>query len=268
MITDLLSLFSAEERQDKNDKRRRIEAEHRKGGTHLQNGHDYVPVRPLSTPSRPDTPSSAGTSGYNTPIPPHSLPSTSSLSAGPSSLPARPAWVSDDTPAIVPKSEAELAAMVGSNSSIVANRVALRMANLSASEMIKAELASGAPSAGEAVTAVKKNSSAAELLKKEMMGGGDEDDLMGAVDAKLEATITEVVDDKMAGGEEEDGPRGIKRKADEAVEEVVVPEDDDEEDDAVSAFLTSALVAPVGVPAQQPLKLMGNNVVEQEDTVK
>lgn len=128
---DLHLNFIAEERQDRGDKRRKIEAENRQNGTHLQNSHDYVPVRPV-------------------------IASTSTLPVltGAASLPARPTWnsmgmeVKKETKPVVKKEEvAKLVA--GGNSSIVANRKAIRMANLNAAEMLKAELAGGMDSEEE-----------------------------------------------------------------------------------------------------------------------
>lgn len=260
-MASLTSLsISAEERQDRTDKRRRIDAENRQGGTHMQNGHDYVPVKP--TPARPALPPAS-----------YALPNDSTLPPGPSSLPARPAWV------VPPVEEAkpDIAAMVGSNSSIVANRKAIRMANLSAAEMIKAELAGGAVADS---TAVKRNLSAAELLKKELAGESVEEDTTMAEPEKIVEIVEEAMEavpepavaavevDETMGIDGE--PRGHKRKADE-VEEEKVEEDEDEDEEAVDAFLAASLLPAVVVPGIQvpaPLKLMGNNVVEQEDTVQ
>lgn len=232
----------------------------------MQNGHDYVPVK--ATPARPALPPAS-----------YALPSESTLPPGPSSLPARPAWV---VPPVVEEPKPDIAAMVGSNSSIVANRKAIRMANLSAAEMIKAELAGGAAADS---TAVKKNLSAAELLKKELAGESVEEDTTMAEPEKIveiveeamnavpepaveEAAVAAVEVDETMGVDGE--PRGHKRKADE-VEEEKVEEDEDEDEEAVDAFLAASLLPPVVVPGIQvpaPLKLMGNNVVEQEDTVQ
>lgn len=221
---------TAEERQDRNEKRRKIDQQHRanaeqrKGGTHVQNGHDYVPVKP------------------------NPLPSTG--------LPPKPAATPVD-----------VAAMVGSNASIVANRKAIRMANLSAAEMIKAELAGGGAD-GE------KNLSAAEKLKRELKGESGE------------ASVEEVVEEEpVVAKEKEDEtmpdatpaettPRGTKRKAGEAVSAPASDTEDtteveETEDSEVDSFLSKAIVAPAEKSSKlPPLKMMGNNVVEQDDTVK
>lgn len=225
------SLFTAEERQDRNEKRRKIDQQHRanaelrKGGTHVQNGHDYVPVKPTPLPS--------------------------------SGLPPKP------QPA-----PADVAAMVGSNASIVANRKAIRMANLSAAEMIKAELAGGGAD-GE------KNLSAAEKLKRELKGesGASIEEIVE--EEKKEEPAAAAEDSNMAdAAPAETTPRGIKRKAGEAVS---APASDTEEtteleeteDSEVDSFLSKAIVAPAEKSSKlPPLKMMGNNVVEQDDTVK
>lgn len=198
--------------------------------------------------------------------------------------------------------------MVGSNASIVQNRKAIRMANLSAAEMIKAELSNvSAGGAGDDdQAAVKKNLSAAELLKKELAGEGGEEEAVGddvkmvdegtaaALDDEMEVAVavdtvtgdaagiaavpgvvTETIEaPRVDAAMEETSPRGLKRK----VEEVEEPaadgakaeddeDDDDEDDDAVDAFLAASLLAPTTAQKPAPLKLMGNNVAEQEDTV-
>jgi 5'-3' exoribonuclease 2 len=251
----------AEERQDKGDKRRRIEAEHRTGGTHLQNGHDYVSVQKLPVPH------SAG------PILPHVLPASSSLAAGPSSLPARPSWVATPEDPVI-KLE-QIASMVGgSNSSIVANRVAIRMANLNAAQMLKAELDGSSMIATPVVvdkTAVASNMSAAERLRLEMMGG-----------VESSSEVTEVEDVVKVEDVVELSPAGVKRKAEEdLVKEVVegvdvevaieADEEDDEEDESEEDAPVGAIlpvVLPGGHAGTPQLVLMGNNVAEQEDIVK
>lgn len=247
---------TAEERQDRTDKRRRIDAENRVGGTHIQNGHDYVPVRPQA-PARPDIA-----------LVPAAPAGSSSLPAV-SGLPQRPAWVvppaeaADSNAMDVEAKEKQLAAMVGSNSSIVANRKAIRMANLSAADILKAELASG-DIEPEDSAAVKKNADAAAKLKAELLGGGgdDPDTPMGDVAA---------VEQALPVASESEAPRGIKRKADGVVDDEADAEPDDDEDESVDAFLASSLIpAPASAHTVKPptLKLLGNNMVEQEDSVK
>ncbi|KAI5480844.1 5'-3' exoribonuclease 2 [Pseudohyphozyma bogoriensis] len=252
----------AEERQDRNEKRRKIEAENRKaaenrvGGMHVQNGHDYVPVKP-SASSRPG-------------------------------LPAKPTW---ETPLSSEEKDAkakEVAGMVGSNSDIVRNRGKLRMANLSAAEMLKAEMSDAPASKPEDKTASSKNLSAAEALKKQLAMADDDVEEMKeegaapvepvllatpAIEENTEEVATKPLvpaaeageDSTMAEGETS-SPRGHKRKAEEVEKDEAV--EAEEETDGADAFLKSAVVAPAGASVPAPLKMMGNNVVEQEDTVK
>ena len=135
------------------------------------------------------------------------------------------------------------------------------MANLSAADMLKAELE------GDTLEEpLKSNESAAEELKKEMLSESQEEE---AAAAKADATM------------EDTTPSGKKRKVEAiATPDVDEDEDDEEEEDAdVLAFLTSAvkpvetIVAGVGgartttVTTAPPLTVTGN-MVEQEDTVK
>lgn len=178
-------------------------------------------------------------------------------------LPSKPTWVD---PAKDKEKEKEIAALVGSNASIVANRKAIRMANLSAAEMIKAELAAG----GTDATAAKKNLSAAELLKRELAGGSEEVEKEMEVEKETEkATEVEDVVEEMPASDASVS-KGVKRTADEVAQEDKEDDDEDEDEDEVDAFLAAALIPqlPPAVAAPLTIKLLGNNVVEQEDTVK
>lgn len=257
---------TAEERQDRNDKRRRIDADNRKmaesrtGNTHVQNGHDYVPVRPALPPAAPG-------------------------------LPSKPEWVAGG------KKSEDVASMVGSNQSIVANRKAIRMANLSAAEMIKAEMAGLKKPGGEkkeVKLAKQENLSAAEKLKRELKGETEEvveeeEEEKPVVETEEEVKIEEeaVVEEKTgeepavvaeedvkmataAEDETEITPRGTKRKAVDSADASANPWDDEEEAPPtvdVDAFIATAVAEPEKHKVA-PLKDMGNNVVEQEDTVK
>ena len=164
--------------------------------------------------------------------------------------------------------------MVGSNKSIVANRMALRMANLSAADMLKAELA------GEnAASSAEATDSEAELVQEREAeeAGRAEAEKNSAAAAKLKAEL--LASDPP---EEDASPRGTKRTATVAAEDDSTdsafdqePGDDDDEDADVNAFLQDSLVPPkpamvAGLNIEQPppLKLLGNNVVEQDDAVK
>jgi hypothetical protein len=111
------------------------------------------------------------------------------------------------------------------------------------------------------VDAKKSNASAAAALKAALLAGSLESD-----------------EKPMDEGEETTSPRGTKRKAGSSTGSAT-PIDEEagerESDDKVNAFLADSLLPPTpatvaGLGAQVPpeLKPMGNNVVEQEDTVK
>lgn len=210
----------------------------------MQNSHDYVAVRPH--PAR-------------TPAVPHALPTSSTLSVGPSSLPAKPTWTAPPPESQISEIKEVSKLVAGGNSSIVANRKAIRMANLNAADMLKAELAGGldfGPSSPR-----ESNASAAESLKKEMADSQEKED----------------AEEKMI--DEDTTPRGTKRKVEAVVTPDVEEEEEEDEDADVVAFLTSAVanvetvVAGVGgartttVTTAPPLTVTGN-MVEQEDTVK
>ncbi|BGO90993.1 hypothetical protein NBRC10512_002249 [Rhodotorula toruloides] len=266
----------AEERQDRAEKRRKIEREQRDqhrngggGGNHMRfpeptaaPEQDYVEVNANGT--------------------------VAVTASGPAGLPAKPQWAADAA-AKSEEKEAdkgkEAASLVGSNKSIVANRMAIRMANLSAADMLKAELAAGSsssdaktetPAAEEDDAEVKKEKEAEEAGKAEA-------ERNSAAAAKLKAEMLASSEDQMA--DEATSPRGTKRAAppddgvgsqdpDDALDPEV-DEDDEEDADGVNAFLKSSLLPPkpamvagLGIAEPPPLKMLGNNVVEQDDTVK
>lgn len=166
--------------------------------------------------------------------------------------------------------------MVGSNASIVANRRAIRMANLSAADMIKAELASGATAPVVSNDAKAENLSAAEMLKKELAGEEAKEDEVGEKAVEPEEVAAAVVAEAEVSmpAVDETTPRGTKRTAAQVEEEEEAEEEEDDEDDdevdEADAFLSSAILKPAAEEKTKlpPLKMMGNNVVEQDDTVK
>lgn len=157
----------------------------------------------------------------------------------------------------------------------MANRGALRMANLTAAQMLKAEVDGKTlpPAIADGdKTAAKSNLSAAERLKLEMAG---EDEVkveessinLESVDVKVESDVKMELDPTSDGI---DAARGIKRKATTPIpkeeEEEVVQDEDEETDDGPSGSATPLIVGQhAGLPQ---LVLLGNNVAEQEDIVK
>ncbi|SDA02305.1 BZ3500_MvSof-1268-A1-R1_Chr7-3g09627 [Microbotryum saponariae] len=286
----------AEERQDRNEKRRKLENDqrnHGKGGqasgqvgVNWQMQREQDQMKGMSQAAL-----SNGLSDYG---------QHKDLSSN-GGLPPKPTWV--DPSSLPAPSKGDVASMVGSNASIVANRKAIRMANLSARDMIKAEMQASNGGTEETQkersgwpTASKQNSSAAELLKKQMMGGDEEEETEQEVEAEAEkadeengrmaATEPEAVDEKKDEAPQIDGeasaidvdvdaseasPRGTKRKVEDVEPEsaeVTDLEDDGEDDDESSE--DTSIVVPGGVHKVKvaPLKHMGNNVVEQDDMVK
>ncbi|CAL1701633.1 unnamed protein product [Somion occarium] len=250
----------AEERQDQNTKRRKIEKDMAANGTG--------------------------------PSPSLNLTAAPSVTAAPSahpSLPARPqttsfAYNADSMGLGGPKSQETVQnaptaaqALAGSNSDVVANRRAIRMANMSAAEMLKAELAGLTP------LKPSKNAAPAPVPEPEAEASTPEatvEDDTSIPGLSFQATaisvtesitetssITTVVhDDAMNGTSIPTSPHGHKRKheevekadaeADEEVTDVVVVSDDDE-------------AAPdEDIATNYTFKVNSDGTVEQEDTVK
>ena len=132
-ITDFF-LYSAEERQDQNAKRRKIEKEVGANGASV--GPDSslnltaAPTAPGSLPPRPDFAAKADSIGLG----------------GPKTA---------ETVAFTPTASQALA---GSNRDVVANRAAIRLANMSAAEMLKAEMASLIPLKKSSKSSTKSSS--------------------------------------------------------------------------------------------------------------
>lgn len=136
----------------------------------------------------------------------------------------------------------------------------------------------------------KANMSAAEKLKAELMGGGGGDDdeeedstSKGEEAAAADATAAQV--DTSATQDGDSPNRGKKRKASDpeadvpegpedeaAVEQADVSQIDDEDSDdeeGASVLLgQEGTVKGLGAKVPAPLKMLGDNVVEQEDTVR
>jgi hypothetical protein len=270
-LREFLSFFSAEERQDRAEKRRKIDRDARDnaqansikssaanhsqlsaGNTH-SGGIDYVEVKPL--------------------------PSSAATPSGPGGLPAKPTWAVEAQP------PTDVSGMVGDNASIVANRRAIRMAGLKASdtkhslELTAPGVTTGGGESASTTTQVSKEDEKEMAIEKEAEEKGVEDAKKSnaSAAAALKASL-------LAGSLDDDdedtitSPRGTKRKAASSSGDAT-PLDEEageqESDDKVNAFLKDSLLPPTpatvaGLGAQVPpeLKPMGNNVVEQEDTVK
>ncbi|CAE6439706.1 hypothetical protein ACGC1H_000817 [Rhizoctonia solani] len=238
----------AEERQEQNAKRRKVEQQRVK---EREQDAQLVEVTPAPTPNGP-----------------HGLPSRPSFDVFTgSSLPNNPTFA-------------------GSNSDVVANRAALRLANLSAADAMRAELAGAAPlkptsratltetepTVPEAPEAPAPDAATVDASTPEQMAEPQPEPEVAAPeslepepsknmdmtvdsepgnneapDGAVDALITSAVNDAGA----DDGPRGVKRSA-EAMEK---DDSDTPADDEESG-------------AKRALKVNPDGTVDQEDTVK
>ncbi|KDN50915.1 hypothetical protein RSAG8_00544, partial [Rhizoctonia solani AG-8 WAC10335] len=243
----------AEERQEHNAKRRKVEQQRAK---EREQDAQIVEVTPASTPSGP-----------------HGLPSRPSFDVFTgSSLPNNPTFAGSN-------SDQNNPTFAGSNSDVVANRAALRLANLSAADAMRAELAGAAPlKPTSRATLTETNPTASEApapadaptpeqmaepkLEPEAptpasvepeptneadMAVDSESGNVEATNGALDALIASAVNDAGA----DDGPRGVKRSA-EAMEK--------DDSDAPAEDEESSV--------KKVLKVNPDGTVEQEDTVK
>ena len=278
-------LYLAEERQDQNAKRRKIEKEMGSNGASTGPSSSLnltaAPVAPGSLPARPDFAAKADSIGLGGPKTAETATHTPSASQ----------------------------ALAGSNRDVVANRAAIRLANMSAAEMLKAEMASliplkpsksatkSAPTTASA--APPPPVTAADAPATEPLGAPDttttatvtttdEADipgLGGMTPVTSSTTISETamsvepvppveggvddVDGEEIPAETEDSfmtdgtgteSRGVKRSIDEVEDEDAEDPEDlgpSDEDDA-----------PVEADTSYALKVNADGTVEQEDLVK
>jgi 5'-3' exoribonuclease 2 len=138
LVNICFSFCTAEERQEQNNKRRRVE------------------IISDTTPSQQGAPPQEGIQATAIPYTPIPVPVPSQSIHH--SLPSRPAFdlftgVPEDISPTIPPSHGRsqnfdigVRALAGSNSDVVKNRAAIRMANMNAAEILKAELSSSSPS--------------------------------------------------------------------------------------------------------------------------
>ena len=243
-LTDSVSyerlVRTAEERQDANEKRRRIG--NNGGGNPLMNeGRPALPPKPSTDndlPSRTDyvpvqgRPNSAMSSRPSTPLP-------------------------SQQDAFKP----------GDNKPM--DKAAVRAANLSAAELLRQEIGqstSPAAKSDQSTEAISATVTASALDGIPGLNGSTDDSIPGFGIATTEETTDTT------------SPRGIKRKADEAdvpatrtdAEATDPPLVIEEEDDASSSDIEEGISVLNATVTQTPapLKMLGDNMVEQEDTVK
>ncbi|KAF9057427.1 XRN 5'-3' exonuclease N-terminus-domain-containing protein [Panaeolus papilionaceus] len=266
----------AEERQDQNAKRRKLEQQQR------ENGFASGPSQTMALTALPTAPTSnAATSGG---------------SSGHPSLPQRPAYDfaakadsiglgAAPTAESIQMTPAAVQALAGSNRDVVANRRAIRMANMSAAEVLKAELAGLSPVKPSAKAAQppapapqeqevqQQPASPPKPVVTEDENMDDDDDVpgLGARPAPVQVSATtsdpsnvaDIFNEDVHPMIEDDGGVGTKRKFEEGPgsedadgeDDVVVIEDEPEEDGDVA-------------PTTLALKVNPDGTVEQEDTIK
>ncbi|PAV20509.1 5 -3 exoribonuclease 2 [Pyrrhoderma noxium] len=246
-----------EERQEQNAKRRKMELSKDGGGLDMANVKPSASLQLTAVPTAPPS------------------------LASPHGLPAKPNFDSfvDSTTTLglgslaTEVSDAKVAAavaMLGSKEDVVANRRRLR--NLSAAEMLKAEMMSAVPAnplARKKYEMEQRAARAQAAVVAEATPASDSAEI--EVDASNEVTqVEEPTGNEGTNGFEteqmavDSSPRGVKRKAGElaadgdgdgeAEEDIVLSSEEDEEASASTA-----------VPA---LKVNADGTVEQEDTVK
>ncbi|KAG6833818.1 hypothetical protein H0H87_011752 [Tephrocybe sp. NHM501043] len=276
----------AEERQDQNAKRRKLEQQNNKAG------FTTGPSGTLGLTVNPTNPSHT----------------SSSAPAAHPSLPQRPTYDfaakadsiglgAAPTAQSVQNAPTAAQALAGSNRDIVANRRAIRMANLSAAEVLKAEMSglvpvkplpakppspskpvvpmatleaapmsislattSVNPIADDEVPGFGNHRNAVTAAQPQSQNSGMAVDA-SAADADADADGESDPDALMNATNDVDHAAGVKRKfdegpaaPDESTDEVVTVEEDDD--------------APPDAAAPPALKVNSNGTVEQEDTVK
>ena len=270
--------YVAEERQDQNAKRRKIEKEKaaNRGG----------PAAYLNGGGAPTAPSSAPTPGAAQPPP-------AKKSAG-NDFAAKADSIGLGGPKTVETEQfagRAAQAWAGSNHDVVANRRAIRMANMSAAEVLKAELAGLTPvkpsansfSSASTPAVPTPNATAdgdvppAVVANMELSDEGTDIPGLGVGPDNSNYVIESMdVDEDRSENELSNGvtngaslesPHGTKRKhevaeaEDEEVEaaegDVTIPVEEDDDDDANAAVATN-----------YALKVNADGTVDQEDTVR
>lgn len=274
-ISSIYPFYIAEERQDQNAKRRKIEAEARKDGS-------MVAVKPSSNLQLSGASSAPGLSS------PHGLPprpnfdsfenTANSLGFGASA---------PGTAAADAAKAAAVAAITGSNIDWVENRRQIRMANLSAAEMLKAEMMSAVPvnpaarrkHMAELKAATAK---AEEEARAKEVSPPTEPVSTDADSVKMDGVIPEAAEQPVSAQapeanqleepleteantapDNESSPQGVKRKLDDIDAE---GEDDDDDDDLGPD--ESEEDAPAATSSALARQVNPDGSVDQEDTVK
>lgn len=246
-----------EDRQKSREKRRRIEEHKRQDrengisddpGSMQMNGQEYVAVSAADTarggrlhPSLPQRP------GFDT------VPAEADK---PAPKPGKKLTYQQQAESL----KAGLAAMSGSNADIVNNRKAIRMANMSAADKLRAELEGGDDADGEKENAEDAATQDETMEEKPNSQNGDAEEDEDEEDDEAEEDVS-------PGGKRKKRGRTSRhrkaRRVDEGEEEE--DEEDEEEDDLEApANPEDEVVAP----AVKKLKINPDGTVDYEDTVR
>lgn len=251
-----------EERQDQNAKRRKIEKDMAANGSgpSASLGLSLAPSAPLSVVATRTTASGGKSAGND-----FAAKADSMGLGGPKT---------NQTEAFAPQA---VQALAGSNRDVVANRRAIRMANMSAAEVLKAELAGLVP--------VKP--SASSLTSNAMPPAPTSQPINGNVQPQVEAStatededsdfpglggsgpnlsqdivdVSENADVDMSDSAQGASPRGSKRKHD-------VEEAEDAEIDAEETLPLEEEDGDATAVTNYALKVNADGTVQQEDTVR
>lgn len=272
----------AEERQDQNAKRRKVEKEKATNG-----GGPAAYLNLGGAPSAPSVASGLAAKAPNTPSSPAKKSAGNDFAAKADSI-----GLGGPKTAETEQFAGRAAqAWAGSNHDVVANRRAIRMANMSAAEVLKAELAGLTPVKPSANSFSSASTPAVPTPQPTV-----DDDVPPAIAANTEPSdestdipglgagpnVSNVVVDSMEEDTPENGqqddvangastpesPHGVKRKheiveaedeeVDEAEGDVTIPiEEDDDDDDADATVATN-----------YALRVNPDGTVEQQDTVR
>lgn len=263
--SNLRANIIAEERQDQNAKRRKIEREAATNGGGPASSLDLsgTPTAPGSSATRISTPGSR--------------PANNNFAARADSIGLGGPKTSE-TEQFAPQA---VQALTGSNHDVVANRRAIRMANMSAAEVLKAELASLVPvkpSASSFTSSVTPaaatpqaptNGDVPPAVEANMAVEDDDSEVPGLGGAGPNVSenmmiLKDTADVEMQSENSSESPRGTKRKHDveeaqdadiDAEDATPLEEDDDDEADPADA-------------TNYALKVNADGTVEQEDTVR
>jgi 5'-3' exoribonuclease 2 len=258
-------IIIAEDRQDQNAKRRKLEAN--------RDGASYVPVKASSAlrlASNPTPPSSTPAVPMRHALPPR--PNFDSFESNANAL-----GFGAVSPTTMGNQAAAITGITGSAHDWVANRKAIRMANMSAAEMLKAEMMAATPMAKPRSTAsppvispIIESLPTPPVLLNEAISSPttpSAQDIKAVTETSASVAVESV---SMTTQETEPtSPQGAKRKHEELEKDDEKAEDGADDTFTVDPDLDDDEDAPGDTAEVVPKRIVNNNgTVEQEDTVK